>query len=301
MVYHLLGQSSVVAGEFVAWEEDLLDFLTELPRHLASDTMRNLSADLRNHAILAIGLRFSDWVLRLLLRIARQETLSRVTPYSWFAEGSMDVVPESAALFFSSVSCSIQVIECASPSSFVAELHRRWRERFPTPINSDALPRSPSSVVSKQTRGLVFISYAREDEAAARRIEAALRAQGCAVYFDRERLITGMNFDLELEEQVSQDCAVFISVISPYTESAIGDHYFYRERNWAAKRLDAFAAVDQAKFYLPVFVHGSMPSELKREPSAVKKFQWTHCPEGEVSRPFAARVAELQRELGARL
>ncbi|MBV8141228.1 MAG: hypothetical protein JOZ60_04195 [Verrucomicrobia bacterium] len=33
-VYHVLGKVSVAACEFVAWEEDLLDFLCELPRHL---------------------------------------------------------------------------------------------------------------------------------------------------------------------------------------------------------------------------------------------------------------------------
>jgi hypothetical protein len=52
----MLGRVSVVAGEFVAWEEDILDFLCELPRHLSTNVMKHLSNDLKSHALLMIGL-----------------------------------------------------------------------------------------------------------------------------------------------------------------------------------------------------------------------------------------------------
>ncbi len=288
-VYHLLGRTSVAAGEFVVWEEDLLDFLSELPRHLGTDTMRNLSADLRSYAFLAVGLRFSDWVLRLLLRIARQETLSQVRQYSWFAEGSEPEVAESSIMFFGTVSRQIQVVECGSPTAFVAELHRRWRERHPA-----RLPSLPNLGLGLNA---VFISYAREDEAAARRIEISLREYGCTVYFDRERLGSGMNFQHELRDEVEQRCAVFVSVVSNFTESAEGDHYFRLERNWAAKRLERFAEADQPAFYIPVCIQERVPRDLKREPRAVRDFQWVHCPDGNATSEFARRVAQLQLRL----
>jgi hypothetical protein len=84
-VYHVLGKVSVAAVEFVAWEEDLLDFLCELPRHLSTDVMRHLGNDLKSHALLLIGLSFSDWLTRLFLRVSRQNPLSRVT----LASGSL--------------------------------------------------------------------------------------------------------------------------------------------------------------------------------------------------------------------
>jgi hypothetical protein len=292
-VYHLLGRASVAAGEFVVWEEDLLDFLSELPRHLGTDTMRNLSADLRSFALLAVGLRFSDWVLRLLLRIARQETLSQVRQYSWFAEGSETDVAPSSIMFFGTINRQIQVVECGSPSAFVAELHRRWRERHPARL-------APPPKLGLERRP-VFISYAREDEAAAHRIESRLREYGCSVYFDRERLGSGMNFQHELADQVEEQCSMFISVVSNLTESAEGDHYFRLERNWAAKRLERFAEADQPAFYIPVCIQEQVPGQLKREPRAVRNFQWVHCPNGDVSPEFARRVAQLQLRMGGNL
>jgi len=291
-VYHLLGRSSVVAGEFVAWEEDLLDFLCSLPQHLGSDTTRNLSTDLRAHSLLAIGLQFSDWVLRFLLRITRQDALSRVTPYSWLAEGASSEQLQATVLFFGSVSKSIKVVQCETPAEFVAELHRRWRARH---------RRSPSAPpLLAGGRGLVFISYAREDEAAARQVERSLRNQGCTVYFDQERLGAGQNYHHQLEEQVSRDCAVFVSIVSEFTESALGDRYFRRERNWAAKRLEAFAPIDQPKFYIPLVIHERRPKDILREPRETKNFQRIECPQGAISAEAARKIRKLQLDLGGR-
>lgn len=293
-VYHLLGRSPGAPGEFVVWEEDLLDFLTELPRHLGTDTMRNLSADLKSQSLLAIGLGFSDWVLRLVLRIARQERLSRVTHYSWLADGCEQSNSTGAVVFFGMVSQTIRVIECGSPARFVEELHRRWRLRsLPRPTPSIPQPSPP-----RPGGGLVFISYAREDVDMARRIEKALRDQGCRVFFDRDRLGTAMNYHHELERQISEQCAMFVSIVSPFTESTPGDHYFRRERNWAARRLEGFSPADQPKFYLPVLVHDELPPKLEREPPGIRGFDWIHCPSGHAPPEFCKRVYELQCESG---
>jgi hypothetical protein len=56
-----------------------LDFLCELPRHLSTDVMKHLGNDLKSHALLLVGLNFSDWVTRIFLRVSRQDPLSRVT------------------------------------------------------------------------------------------------------------------------------------------------------------------------------------------------------------------------------
>lgn len=290
-VYHLLGRASVAAGEFVAWEEDLLDFLIELPRHLSTDAMRNLSADLRSHAILAIGLSFSDWISRLLLRIARQEPLSRVSLHSWLAEGPPDTVARSMVLFFGGVSKSIQVVECL-PSDFAAELARRWRERHPRTAGTGAGGAAPSPLPV----GPVFLSYAREDEAIARRVKQALESRGCSVYFDRERLGTGLNFHHELQDQIEKRCSLFVSIVSPFTEAAVGDNYFRRERYWASKRAEGFSDKDRQRFYLPFVVHEKPPAELHHEPQIFAGCQWNLCPGGEVPEAVAMRVAELQRQ-----
>ena len=288
-VYHVLGKVSVAAGEFVAWEEDLLDFLCELPRHLSTDVMKHLGNDLKSHALLLIGLNFSDWLTRLFLRVSRQDPLSRVTLASWLADGPPGTVAQSMVMFFGGVSRSIKVIEC-DPAAFASELARRWQERHPSPIGATGFD------VATGTRGLVFLSYAREDEVAARALAEGLKAYGCDVYFDRERLGAGMNFHFQLEDQVRKYCGLFLSVISPTTESAVGDNYFRRERYWASKRAEGYSDVERGEFYLPVVIHPMPSGGIRQEPRIFSGCQWNHLPGGTPNPEFGRTVAELQRK-----
>ena len=147
--------------------------------------MKNLGNDLKSHALLILGLNFSDWLTRLFLRVSRQDPLSRVTLASWLADGPAGAEAQSMVMFFGGVNRSIKVVEC-DPAAFASELVRRWRERHPIPVS----PTGFDAATGPQ--GLVFISYAREDELAARCLADGLKAQGCDVYFDRERLGAGM-------------------------------------------------------------------------------------------------------------
>jgi TIR domain-containing protein len=292
-VFHVLGKASVAAGEFVAWEEDLLDFLCELPRHLSTDVMKHLGNDLKSHALLLLGLNFSDWLTRLFLRVSRQDPLSRVTLASWLADGPPGAVAHSMVMFFGGVNRSIKVIEC-DPATFASELAQRWQERHPLPV------RLAGFDIATGPRGLVFISYAREDEAAARFLVEGLKAQGCDVYFDRERLGPGINFHFQLEDQVRKYCGLFLSVISPATESAVGDNYFRRERYWASQRAEGYSDAQRGEFYLPVLIHSALPEEIRQEPRIFSECQWNCLPGGAVTPEFGRRVAELQRKIRGR-
>jgi hypothetical protein len=288
-VYHVLGKVSVAAGEFVAWEEDLLDFLCELPRHLSTDVMKHLGNDLKSHALLLVGLNFSDWLTRLFLRVSRQDPLSRVTLASWLADGPAGTEAQSMVMFFGGVNRSIKVIEC-EPAAFASELARRWQERRPLPVGPtgfDAATGPPR---------LVFISYAREDEVAARSLADGLKAHGCDVYFDRERLGAGISFHFQLEDQVRKYCRLFVSVISPATESAVGENYFRRERYWASQRAEGYSDAERGEFYLPVLIHPEPPGDLRQEPRIFAGCQWNHLPGGVVTPEFGRSVAELQRK-----
>jgi TIR domain/SIR2-like domain len=287
-VYHVLGKVSVAAGEFVAWEEDLLDFLCELPRHLSTDVMKHLGNDLKSHALLLLGLNFSDWLTRLFLRVSRQDPLSRVTLDSWLA-GLPGAEAQSMVMFFGGVNRSIKVIEC-DPAAFASELAWRWGERHPPSVGLTGFDAATGS------RGLVFISYAREDEVAARSLADGLKAQGCDVYFDRERLGAGINFHFQLEDQVRKYCGLFLSVISPTTESAVGENYFRRERYWASQRAEGYSDAERGEFYLPVLIHSALPTELRQEPRIFSNCQWNRLPDGAVTQEFGRRVAELQRK-----
>jgi TIR domain/SIR2-like domain len=290
-VYHVLGKVSGIEGEFVAWEEDLLDFLCELARHLSTDVMKHLGYDLKSHALLILGLNFSDWVTRLFLRVSRQDPLSRVTLVSWLADGPPCAEAQSMVLFFGGVSRGIKVIEC-DPAAFASELAQRWGKRHPLQLGPTG------NDTATGPHGLVFISYAREDEIAARCLAEGLKAHGCEVYLDRERLGAGINFHFELEDQIRKYCALFLSVISPATENAVGDNYFRRERYWASQRAEGYSDDERGEFYLPVLIHPTLPlpAKLRQEPHIFSGYQWNHMPVGAITPAFGRKVAELQRK-----
>ena len=63
----------------------------------------------------------------------------------------------------------------------------------------------------------IFLSYARDDAAAARRIAEALRSSGLEVWFDENELRSGDAWDAKIRKQLN-DCTLFVALISQHTE-----------------------------------------------------------------------------------
>jgi hypothetical protein len=112
----------------------------------------------------------------------------------------------------------------------------------------------------------VFISYAREDTDAARRITDALRAFGVEVWFDQSELRGGDEWDARIREQI-RTCDLFLPVISANTQLR-REGYFRREWKLAADRTHDMAG--GSRFVLPLIVDDTtesaalMPDEFKR-------------------------------------
>ena len=70
--------------------------------------------------------------------------------------------------------------------------------------------------MSESTKA-VFLSYAREDTEAAKRIADALRAFGIEVWFDQSELRGGDAWDQKIRTQI-RTCALFLPIISQRTE-----------------------------------------------------------------------------------
>lgn len=134
----------------------------------------------------------------------------------------------------------------------------------------------------------VFLSYAREDKDAARRIADAFKAAGIEVWFDQSELRGGDTWDAKIKKQI-RECALFLPVISARTQTR-GEGYFRREWNLATQRL-----LDMAPgrpFLLPVVIDDtSEGSALVSE--EFLRVQWSRLPDGEVSPAFLHRVQEL--------
>lgn len=137
----------------------------------------------------------------------------------------------------------------------------------------------------------VFISYAREDLPAVKRIKAGLEAAGITTWFDLERLESGDDYDLKVQRNIGR-CSYFIPVISQNTERRL-EAYFRREWSYALDRARNMA--DGALFILPATIDSTNPVEALI-PERFRALHFAQLEGGEVTPEFARRLAELMRE-----
>src|SRR5689334_16121578 len=96
----------------------------------------------------------------------------------------------------------------------------------------------------------VFLSYASQDAAAARRICDALRAANVEVWFDQSELRGGDAWDAKIRGQIAS-CALFVPVISANTQ-ARREGYFRLEWKLAAQRTHMIS--ERAAFLMSVVI-----------------------------------------------
>jgi len=122
----------------------------------------------------------------------------------------------------------------------------------------------------------VFLSYASQDAAVAKRLCDALRAAGIEVWFDQTELRGGDTWDHKIRQQI-QDCGLFIPVISANT-AARPEGYFRLEWALADRRTEMIART--RPFIVPVCVDGT-PDRGADVPDSFLRAQWTRLPGGE--------------------
>src|ERR1017187_7323142 len=98
--------------------------------------------------------------------------------------------------------------------------------------------------------GAVFLSYAREDTAAAQRIAEALRSHGVEVWFDQSELRGGDAWDQKIRRQV-KECSLFVPVISAHTQDR-HEGYFRLEWKLAVDRTHLM--LEGVPFLAPVVI-----------------------------------------------
>ncbi|MEL7498344.1 MAG: toll/interleukin-1 receptor domain-containing protein [Planctomycetota bacterium] len=294
VIYQILGGASP-AGNFVVWEDDIMDFIFSLHKDLTLSVMPNLSKDLANPNMhfLILGLSFSDWLVRFFLRAARQARISEPAGSAYIAENTDGFYSDDLVLFFNSAGQHINILNC-DPREFVEELAVQWQRHSET---NDRLSLSQPSIGSQAKRRTadgepsVFLSYSSNDLAAASLLKDGLEGYGLNVWFDKTNLKNGTDFERALKQGV-QSCAVFVSVISESTESAI-ESYFHKERLWAARRSESFSDNDRGDFYHPVVIDDRELSDIIREPEAFATAHRTRLPGGEVTPDFALRIRSI--------
>ena len=134
----------------------------------------------------------------------------------------------------------------------------------------------------------VFLSYAREDADAARRIADALRAFGVEVWFDQSELRGGDTWDQKIRGQI-RSCALFMPVISANTQ-ARPEGYFRREWKLAVERTHDMAA--GVAFIVPVVIDDTREADAL-VPDEFMRVQWTRLPRGVPTPQFVEQIKRL--------
>jgi hypothetical protein len=284
-IFHILGTHNTYP-DFVVWEEDYIEYVCGLLR--SQDNLRVLFDQLHNRDLLLIGSPFNDWIVRLFLRVAKGKRFSEPRD-----QGRQDYVADEPAtvgqptIFFYQKHVGSTRIIPGDPRAFAAELARQWRERYAPGAQGDLLQRMSDDL----PRGAVFLSYSRDDLAAATELARGLMAAQVPVWMDKGRLSAGENYDRSLEHAVKNDASFFVSLISKASESD-ADRYVHRERAWAAQR-----HVDGFVYYVPVLIE-DLP-HVEREPAVFARLQRESLPGGRVTPAFGRRMQHLVEEYRA--
>ena len=134
----------------------------------------------------------------------------------------------------------------------------------------------------------VFLSYAREDTDAARRIADALRAFGVEVWFDQSELRGGDSWDAKIKKQI-RECALFLPLVSQKTQERT-EGYFRREWLLAVERTRDMA--HGVAFIVPVVIDETREADAA-VPEEFMRYHWTRLAHGVPSPQFVEQVKKL--------
>ena len=257
VVFHLLGQASS-SPSYVLTEEDLLEFVCALQS--AEYQPRNLLAELAEHHLLVLGEHFEDWLARLFLRTTKGRKLSQYQEFTEVVADSRTRGEPGLVTFLANFSSHTRIFPEGGAVEFVAELHRRWRERHPTAAAATQVPFVPPP--REMQKDAIFLSYARENLEAVKRVKSALDKAGLPVWFDSDQIQVGQDWQRRIAENV-KSCALFLPVMSRETTAQRRDAYFRVEWNRANERTQRMAPGEV--FITPLVIDDLPRAEAQEE------------------------------------
>jgi hypothetical protein len=286
-VFYIFGKANV--SQFYAiHDEDSLEFPYSLQ---AGNGPERMFSQLRSRNLLLIGCTFADWLGRLFLRLSNVERLfSDQRTKKEFLVGHETATDFNFTVFLERFS---QDTRCypVEARTFIAELYRRWHDR--NPVN--AALAQPSGSQQREPAGEIFISYASEDVAAAKKIFTGIDEIGGGVaWFDKSALKSGDEWNQQILSAVKR-CSLFLPLLSTTTERRT-DGYFRREWNEAAERSKA---IQGRKFTIPIVIDPDFSSmdRYALVPENFRAFQYSHAPAGQMTDELKGQLREQLRNL----
>ncbi len=294
VVFHLLGRASA-SPDYAICDEDLLEFL-----HAMQDKQRQpktLFDELRGNHLLILGCSFGDWLARFFLRTARSLELSQKRRRWDMLVGDQIVHDARLALFLESFSPDTRVIPLTA-AEFVTELVARWHAAHPGEAQTaEPMAREAAMNGKSVPTGAIFVSYANEDLEAASTLAEGLRSAGLEVWFDRDALHLGDDWERSIRRGIER-CSLFLPVISRQALSAENRRrYFWREWNEADDYTRGIAP-DEA-FIIPVVIDDTR-IDRAHLPDSFKRAHGKSLNGGNVTRAVAERLKKLVRDFHRR-
>jgi hypothetical protein len=286
-VYHLMGKLSATPA-YAVTEEDLIEFF----HSLQSDTRRpaQLLHELSSRSLLLLGNRFSGWLTSFLMRMSKRQRLSADDKADYVAD-SVVSNDENLVLFLERFSSATEIYRDGGAASFVSELHQHWIER-PDATSPASNPQTPRDAGHAEAEpGAVFLSYASGDRAAVEKLKIALEESGVDVFFDRDQLQAGNDWEGKLRRSIHQ-CSLFVPVISRQTLTP--ERRFFR-LEWSLALEEAHMASGEEAFLLPVVIDDTT-IDHPAIPAKFRAIQWKSLPGGEPTTDFVDCVRQLYRK-----
>jgi TIR domain-containing protein len=289
VVLSLFGQSASTP-QYAIHEEDRLEWLHALLSDRAS-LPDWVSYQLKEHPLLFIGCDIPDWLGRFLLRLSSSSRLS-LERIPFFLAGCSSSRETSLSSFFATY-CRKTLVQQLDmpPVEFVAELRARWEKQ------AAARPREVrgGTVASPTDTPTIFISYMREDAAAARQVYDTITNLGGDVWLDERRLSPGDSWEHEILNGIRRNVRLFVPIISANTEHA-DEGYVFREWDEAADRA---RSIPSRRFIVPIVIdddYDGDPGRYRQVPDGFRRLHFGRAPAGV---PDADLITMLTEEIRA--
>lgn len=193
IVYSLFGRHDHPES-MVLNDRNLLDYLVKITRESPAlpDAVRSTLRDSQT-VFLFVGFGFSNWWLRLLLKVLDVTGVDR--GISLALEDESTFIAATAAEqkgFFEAQGIFIQARDW---NALAKELRRRVRTACAPAQGSDPVANAPSAAgAQSQGHPLVFLSYASEDLERVDALRDVLQRHGIVVWQDKQNLRAGQNW-----------------------------------------------------------------------------------------------------------
>ena len=287
VVYHIFGKLSAVPA-YAVTQEDTLEFLHSLQSEIRQPKL--LFDELKRRNLLILGSSFTGWLARFFLRTTKCQRLliDRDIDYVADAQVSED---ENLVHFLRRYSSRTKVY-VGGAVGFIDELHRRWREQHPENApDTDVTTAVAHDTSAAMEAGAVFLSYASEDRVAVEAINRALAEAGIDVFFDKQALEVGDDFEAKIRRCISS-CSLFMPVISQHTVTS--QRRFFRIE-WNLALEEALKVSADTRFILPVVIDDTAPTD-PAVPEGIRKLHWETMPAGQTRSEFVETVKNLFRD-----